>query len=55
MDHHRSSETTSFHLHTGYRGSPITSCDREAQEAEKFHVQSGSYGLTHMYTEEPHT
>ena len=54
MDHHRSSETTSFHLHTGYRIFPITSCDREAQEAEKFHIQSGTYGLIQTYTEEPH-
>lgn len=36
------------------QGSPITSCDREAQEAGKFHVQSGTYGLTQRYTEEPH-
>jgi len=54
MNHHRSSETTSLHLYTGCRIFPVTSCDREAQEAEKFCVQSETYGLTQMYTEELH-
>lgn len=54
MDCHRSSETTSFPLNTRYRIFLITSCDREAQDNNKFHVQSGIYGLTQMHTEESH-